>query len=289
MSVLTTDFEQPTMDDYPTRKDPSPALLFRRDPTVWGDADGGPLDGAELARFEEKGYLQSDPLLTPDELATYRAELDRLRADPDLRGDERVVTDPETGEVRTVFAAHRVSAVFDALVRDPRIVGRARQILGSDVYVHQSRVNHAPGFSGTDLFWHSDFETWHAEDGMPRMRAVGISIALTEEHAHNGALMVIPGSHRTFVSCLGEDGLPDHGSLSILTEMHGIDVLSGPEGGVTVLDGNAMHGSNGNITPHARANVFVVFNSVENTCGDPFTAPRPRPEYRAARDFTPIE
>jgi hypothetical protein len=47
------------------------------------------------------------------------------------------------------------------------VVGPARQLLGSDVYVHQSRVNFKPGFNGQDFYWHSDFETWHAEDGMP--------------------------------------------------------------------------------------------------------------------------
>ena len=36
------------------------------------------------------------------------------------------------------------------------------------------------------------------------MRAVSFSIALTENYTHNGALMIMPGSHRTFVSCVGE-------------------------------------------------------------------------------------
>lgn len=54
-----------------------------------------------------------------------------------------------------------------------------RQILGSEVYIHQSRVNYKPGYGGTGFYWHSDFETWHSEDGMPRMRALSVSIALT--------------------------------------------------------------------------------------------------------------
>ncbi len=44
-----------------------------------------------------------------------------------------------------------------------------------------------PGFTGSGFYWHSDFETWHAEDGMPSMRAVSCSIALTENFAYNGA------------------------------------------------------------------------------------------------------
>ena len=54
------------------------------------------------------------------------------------------------------------------------------------------------------------------------------------------------------------------------------------------FDCNAMHGSNGNITPYPRSNVFAVFNSVENTLEDPFGPDQPRPDYIASRDFTPL-
>jgi ectoine hydroxylase len=90
------------------------------------------------------------------------------------------------------------------LTRDPRILAKAREILGGDVYIHQSRINYKPGFRGKEFYWHSDFETWHVEDGMPRMRAVSCSIALTPNYEFNGPLMLVPGSHRYFLSCVGE-------------------------------------------------------------------------------------
>ena len=80
----------------------------------------------------------------------------------------------------------------------------AEQLLGSRVYVHQSRINYKSGFDGKEFYWHSDFETWHAEDGLPRMRAVSASIALSDNTPLNGPLMLIPGSHRHFVACIGE-------------------------------------------------------------------------------------
>lgn len=290
------------MDDYPTRKDSTPALLYRRDPVVWGERDDGPIDQKSLDRYDDAGYLQFESLISADEVQVYRDELRRLSEEPQLRSDERVVVEPSLDEVRSVFEVHKISDVFADLVRDPRVVGRARQILGSDVYVHQSRVNYKPGFGGGDFFWHSDFETWHAEDGMPRMRAVSISIALTDNYVHNGALMIMPGSHRTFVSCTGqtpedhyreslrkqEIGTPDQSSLSILAEKHGIDVLTGAAGGATMFDSNCMHGSGGNITPFPRSNIFVVFNSVHNACTKPYAAPGRRPAFIAARDFTPV-
>lgn len=168
--------------------------------------------------------------------------------------------------------------------------------------VHQNRVNFKPGYDGNEFYWHSDFETWHAEDGMPRMRAVSMSIALTDNYSFNVPLMIMPGSHKTYSCCAGqtpqdnyksslvaqEAGTPDRESLAELADRHGIDVLTGKAGGATLFDCNCMHGSNGNLTPHARSNVFVVFNSVDNACGEPFAAGSPRPPFIGARDFTPV-
>ena len=54
------------------------------------------------------------------------------------------------------------------------------------------------------------------------------------------------------------------------------------------FDCNVMHGSNGNITPQPRRNVFFVYNSVDNALEEPFAAPQPRPEHIASRDFRPL-
>src|SRR5690606_14457259 len=103
-----------------------------------------------------------------------------------------------------IFAIHEQSALMHRLASDRRLAGVASFLLDDQVYVHQSRLNYKPGFKGKEFYWHSDFETWHVEDGMPRMRALSISVLLSENTVNNGPLMLIPGSHRTFLSCVGE-------------------------------------------------------------------------------------
>jgi ectoine hydroxylase len=291
-----------TQDAYPTRLDAPAPPMTREDPVVWGSVEGGPLDADALAGYDRDGYLAVENLVTPDEVDTFRKELARLSDDPTVRADERTVVERSSQEVRSIFEVHKVSEVFARIAHDPRVVNRARQLLGSDVYIHQSRVNFKPGFEGKEFGWHSDFETWHAEDGMPRMRAVSISISLTDNYTFNGPLMIMPGSHKTYVSCVGETpsenyksslvkqeaGTPDHQVLTDMAARHGIDVLEGKAGGATMFDCNCMHGSNGNITPFPRSNVFIVYNSVENTCVEPFAAQEPRPTFIGARDFTPV-
>jgi ectoine hydroxylase len=298
-----TVIDAPSTDRYPTRVADRPSLIERTEPTVWGGHHApGPLSVDELAAHDRDGFVTVPELLAPEEVATYVAELDRLATDPKIRADERTIIEKSSQEVRSVFEVHKISEVVAALVADERVVGRARQILGSDVYVHQSRINYKPGFGGGGFYWHSDFETWHAEDGMPLPRAVSISIALTENYPHNGCLMIMPGSHRTFVACVGETpadhykeslreqeiGTPDPESLTTLGDRNGIAMLTGKAGSATLFDSNCMHGSGSNITPYPRSNIFVVFNSVENGLQDPYAAPAPRPSYIAAREITPI-
>ncbi|MDT7725807.1 MAG: ectoine hydroxylase [Actinomycetota bacterium] len=290
-------------DRYPTRIEGEPKLLDRTDPTVWGTEGDGPIDAATLAGHDARGYSIVEGLLSPAEVQGYWQELVRLTSDEKVKEDERVIAEKASGEVRSIFDVHELSSLIGELVRDPRVLDRARQILGSEVYIHQSRVNYMPGFKGSGFYWHSDFETWHAEDGMPKPRAVSCSIALTDNYAFNGGLMVMPGSHRTFVQCAGvtpednyknslkeqEIGVPSQANITKAAAEHGIDQFTGAAGSALWFDSNIMHGSGNNITPYPRSNIFLVFNSVENTLVQPFAATKPRPTFIAGRDFTPLK
>ncbi|HEY0454274.1 ectoine hydroxylase [Actinophytocola sp.] len=286
-----------TADPYPTRITGDPGLLDRVEPTVWTTGTAGPIDPATLAAHDSRGYSVHHDLLSPGEVNAFRHELDRLAAD---RARNGVIT--EGGEVRTIFSVHRESPLVAELVRDPRVLDRARQILGSEVYVHQSRATYLAAFEGRGHYWHSDFETWHVEDGMRVPRAVSMSIALTDHHPFNGGLMMMPGSHRMFVPCAGgtppehyrtpladhEIGLPSAEHLTSLASAYGIEQFTAPAGTAVMFDANLMHGSGNNITPFPRAHIFLVFNSVENALGTPFSGGTPRPSYVASRDFTPL-
>ncbi|MCX4232695.1 MULTISPECIES: ectoine hydroxylase [Streptomyces] len=290
-------------DLYPSRGT-SEVSVPRQDPVVWSEPGApGPIPAADLQGYERDGFLAVEQLIDDEEVALYRAELERMVTDPAVRADERSIIEPQSQEIRSVFEVHKTSEIFAQLVRDERVVGRARQILGSDVYVHQSRINVKPGFGASGFYWHSDFETWHAEDGLPNMRTVSVSIALTENHDTNGGLMIMPGSHHTFLGCSGatpkdnykkslqmqDAGTPSDEALTKFASQHGIKLFTGRAGSATWFDCNCMHGSGDNITPFPRSNVFIVFNSVENAAVEPFAAPVRRPEFIGSTDFTPVK
>lgn len=289
-------------DLYPSRVAAEPRLLERRDPVLWGDP--GHLPAVQRRSLEANGFLVLERMFHGGELEDLQREARSLRDSPELAGREEVITERSGTEVRSIFAPHRLSERIERLSRDPRILSIVEEILGSPAYVFQARINYKPGFRGKEFYWHSDFETWHVEDGMPRMRAVSCSISLTDNVESNGPLMLIPGSHRHFLSCVGETpenhyrkslkkqeyGVPDEASLATLAEEGGIFTAKGPAGSVTFFDCNTMHGSNSNISPWPRSNVFLVYNSVENPLVEPFCGLDPRPDFIANRsDPSPLE
>lgn len=291
-------FDTATHDDYPTRL-PQEQWLERKDPTVWGKwTPEAPLTRAETHQFERDGFLILKGVFSPNEVAALQAESARMRSGEAQLAAENVITEPGSNEVRTVFRLDEQNALFDRLARDKRIAGRVSYLLDDDVYLHQSRLNYKPGFTGKEFYWHSDFETWHAEDGMPRMRAISASVLLTDNDALNGPLMLMPGSHKTFVACAGktpednhktslkrqEIGVPSHDSLTRMANKFGIDYAAGKAGTVILFDCNTLHGSNGNITPFPRSNAFFVYNSWSNRVIEPFAAKNPRPAFLSSRD-----
>lgn len=292
-------------DAYQSRVDNEVAIMLRQDPVVYSRANGGApgLAQHQLRNYQKNGFIFLRNFFTESEAAHFLKEAHRMAADPAIRKREEVITEPGGEEIRSIFMVHRLSGLFRRLTADARLVNIARQVLGDEVYIHHSRVNLKPGFAGRARHWHSDFETWHVEDGMPRMRALSCWLLLTEYNEFNGPLMLIRGSHMHYISCVGENpadhdrqprakkeyGVPDPASLRFLMDRGGVQAPKGPAGSVLLCDCNTMHGSNGNMSPYPRSDLYFVYNSVQNALGRPRFGLAPRPEHFAARDdFAPV-
>ncbi|RNB69982.1 ectoine hydroxylase [Brevibacillus invocatus] len=171
-------------------------IVPRVDPVVYRNesTSSGPLSAEQLSFYEKNGYLNLAGFFAPVEVQYFRDEMKRLWEENSRSDRKEVIQEPESKEVRSIFAVHRDNEVFRQLSRDPRLIAMIEQILGSAVYLHQSRINYKKGFTGKEFYWHSDFETWHVEDGMPRMRALSCSISLEDNVHYNGPLLLLPGS-----------------------------------------------------------------------------------------------
>lgn len=290
-------------DIYPSRNGGEETIIPRTDPVVYSDVradDGQALNASQIEFYSENGYLIL-PDYMPEAVAPLCDEINLLKKT--MAGRNELITEPDSDGIRTIFKPHACSKLVDRFSRHPKILRVAKQLLGSDVYITQSRVNVKPAFKGRAFAWHSDFETWHVEDGMPRMRAVTAWIMLTENNEHNGPLYVIPGSHKVYVSCADttgknnytrslkkqQAGVPRSDTMLKLLENRTIQSIRGNAGTVVFHECNIMHGSPDNISATPRTVLKLVYNSCDNALVQPFSYQSPRPEYLRNPDITPLE
>ena len=234
-------------DLYPSRFE-AENIINRVDPVVYSKKmiTEHSLNKEQLDSYEKNGFIVFPKLFSKDEIKLFKDELKSLESNIELRKKDEFISEPDSNELRTIFNQHLYSKLFDKLSKDPRILDKVRQILGSDIYIHHGRINIKHAYKGKSFPWHSDFETWHCEDGLPRCRCLSAWVMLSDNTQFNGPLYLIKGSHKKFISCAGE-------------------------------------------TPYDRTNMFYVFNSVENTPLKPFRASKPRADFLALKDFTPLK
>lgn len=278
-------------------------MLTRRDcPVIW-PGKPGPLSDTQMDQYKEQGYLfipdflgSDDPVLLADCVENEKL----LLSSADKRG---FITEANNPLVRSVFDAHRLNAAFGKAARHPFFVAAARQILGSDIYIHQTHVNYKHAFFGEHYFWHQDYAYWRNEDGMPSLRAIGVILFLTEVRPENGPLMFIPGSHHwvapkvmstkgsftnTSATYGDANSLESHGLLTpdeIMSMCKNADVtaMTGSIGSVILFDPNLAHASSCNLSPYDRVILLIYYNSIENKLISPT-----RPDYISSRNFDPI-
>ena len=290
-------------DHYPSRTGNNETIIPRIDPLVYGKLQPeveNSLTASQLESYQDNGFI-----VLPDYMSEWvnplLEEIESLKFL--MAGREELITEPEGNELRTIFKPFAFSQLIDQFSRHPKILTIAKQLLGSNVYITQSRVNVKSAFMGKSFPWHSDFETWHVEDGMPRMRAVTAWIMLNENNEYNGPLYVIPGSHQQYVSCGGmtenknydkslkkqEAGVPKPEIMQQLLKNRKIKGVYGNPGTVVFHECNLMHGSPDNISSTPRTVLMFVFNSCENKLVAPFCDQPPRPDYLRDTDSSAIE
>ncbi len=245
------------------------------------------LSDADLARFEEQGYLFFPGRFSPAEAGVLHSAAEEVYA---MQREE--VWREASGVPRTAFAAHTYHEAFRRLARHPRLLEPVMQLLDGPVYMHQFKVNAKAAFDGEVWQWHQDYGTWQRDDDMPEPRAMNIAVFLDEVSAANGPLLFIPGSHRTGVLPAGHDlettSYPlwtlDRETVTRLAERGGCAAPTGPAGSMLVFSSLLVHASPPNISPFGRTIVYLSLCHVDN-----HIRRFKRAEWIAHRDFAAIE
>jgi ectoine hydroxylase len=246
------------------------------------------LTADQLDTFHRDGVIALPSRFSPDEVTALVAALEQLTVDDVPQN----IREKSSGVVRSAFELHRRHPLYERLIRDPRFVVPAHQILGDDpVYAMQVKVNSKEAFTGEQWQWHYDFATHHREDGLQEPIALNMHIFLDEVTEFNGPLMFVRGSHL--------DGPPptelDTTTTSYplwtvgpsvvgpLAERGGLVCPKGPAGTMLIFGDAMVHASPPNMSPWPRRIFSLIVNPVSNRQ----TTFR-RPAHIHDRDFTPL-
>ncbi len=250
------------------------------------------LSAEQVATYREKGWIVLPSLLDNAEINVLH---DAVKAVTNRQGPE-VAREPD-GAPHVVYGMHLFDDRLAMLPRHPAMLSAAEQLLDSNVFVHQSRVN-VKQIDGSVVKWHQDFGTYHRVDGLPKPSGIMIGVFLDDINACNAPVLGIPGSHKhgivskAFLNPESEDfktvskyrfDIPREKIEELVAE-HGIEPIMGPAGSVLLMDMTVVHGSSVNITPLRRVILYLNVSTVDNR-GESYE----RPEYYAARDFSPLQ
>lgn len=134
-----------------------------------------------LDRYHRDGYCAPLRVLSPEEARACRARLEAFEA---AHGG------PLQGDLR--HRAHVFLVWLDELVRHPRILDAVEALLGENLLVWSSTLFIKERGDGMHVPWHQDSRAYGARS--PDVATAWV--ALTDSTPENGALQVIPGSHR---------------------------------------------------------------------------------------------
>ena len=246
------------------------------------------LSDQQLRDLETDGFIILPDCFSQAEVEAIRGRLPRLFAED----NEANVIERHSGEVRTAMGLHLRDDLFADLVRHPRLIEPALQILNEPVYVQQVKVNVKAAFSGEVWQWHTDFATHHEDDGVTLPLALNLHILLDEVTEFNGPLYFLPGSHRAneHPSRLDDETtsyplwVTDLDRVRDMANKFGMVSATGKPGTVLIFHDTLLHGSPNNMSPWDRSIFSLIVNPVSNA----YTAPT-RPDHKHHRDLTPIE
>ncbi len=245
----------------------------------------------QIAEFEGRGWT-----VIPDVFDGAEVEVLTTAALEVMERPGPEVGREADGSPHVCWGMHLFDERLGSLARHPALVEPSRQLLGNDIFVHQSRIN-MKQTNGSIVAWHQDFGTYHRVDGVPEPRGIMIAVFLDDVTAVNAPLLAVPGSHTEgLVSTASVDPtVPDHEqvakyryditdeTMSRLVGEHGLETITATAGSVLLMDMTVVHGSSVNISPLRRLLLYVNVCPVDNR-GESYE----RPEYYAARDFSAI-
>lgn len=150
---------------------------------------------ALATEYAESGFVQSIPVLSPEEVRSHRAEVERT-------------CDAFGGRVTRIDGPHLFFPWAWELATHPLLLDVMERLLGPNILLKSTRLFYKHPRSRSFVGWHQDGITERLEDA----QVPAVWLGLTAATAENGCLRVVPRSHR--LGLIPHEDLPDPDNLT---------------------------------------------------------------------------
>jgi len=240
------------------------------------------LTAAERDRFFADGYVLRERLFAEHELAALRDAIEdtsarviehatRVGASPQFRlagghrfqlsSDSLIQWEWREGspEIRLMEPFTHLHPAFDALWSDERLLAPMRDAFGGAVCAFTDKLNLKRPRDGSPFPWHQDYPYWYVRTPEHAHEIATAMLFLDDADAANGALRVLPGSHRggPFPRDLVEEShfLADASKIDADAEV----LVEAPAGSVLFFGSLLVHRSAPNHSDRERRAILLSF------------------------------
>jgi ectoine hydroxylase len=251
-----------------------------------------PLSLTAISDYHKSGFTLIPTAFNPDELPEFSVMADE-------NCEQFFEKDGTT--LRSIYGFHRNPVFSDWLGKQIVLKNLVQELIGDQVYLHQSKINLKN--TGNHSVWpfHRDFPFWRVFDNIRENKLVNAVVFLDDVSPENGELLFIPGSQLEFLPREAEE---DHTEYSLegsasddllfsfseeevddFRKKMGVRGSTAPKGSLLLFNPEVLHGSGSASQNFSRKLMILTFNRCDNR---PYRKSG-RPEYLCNTDFTPIQ
>lgn len=233
-----------------------------------------PFSAQQLAEYQRDGYLLIRGLFDADEM---RILLDYARQDPQLRASAYDRLDAQGARTKLALWNHPGEDLYSMFSRNPRLVERAAQLLGDEVYHWHTKMMLKEPRVGGAWEWHQDYGYWY-HNGCLFPDLISAMIAVDRATRANGCLQVLVGSHamgRIEHGKTGEQTGADPERVEAALARFELAYIEAEPGDTLFFHSNLLHRSDQNRSDASRWSLICCYNARHN---DPYKESR-HPRY----------
>ena len=161
--------------------------------------------------------------------------------------------------VRRIKSPALYHTVYDQTLRHPKVLDIVEQLIGSGVRYNGHKLNMKYPEFGSPVEWHQDWAFYpHTNDDL-----LAVGIVIDDMTVENGALMIIPGSHKgptldhhqdgAFIGAVTDPDFAPEGAVPVELKA----------GGITIHHVRALHGSAPNTSDKSRRLLLFQYCAVD--------------------------